>query len=343
MAAHRGERLLPESTFRELADNAPVMIWRAGPDQLCDWFNKPWLDFTGRTMEQEQGFGWAEGVHPDDLDRCVGIYTSAFDARESFSMIYRLRRRDGAYRWLLDKGAPFNRDGQFAGYFGSCLDVTEQREAHDQLVTALDQRDHLISEVYHRVKNNLQQIEGLLAIEGLSLPDPAAKSALQSISARVRAMGAVHQLLIRSQSLSHIRASDFLSGLCADIGRAHNLEKRGIALEVEAEPRDVDIDSALIIGLLVNELATNAFKHAFPDGRTGRVRVRFGAFDGPITALEVSDDGVGLADEALAPGRPKRSGFRLVEGFVGQLDGRLVVDRRNGATIRIDLPQLARS
>ena len=95
--------------FEELANNAPVMIWRSRLDKLCDFFNKPWLDFTGRTHAQEFGMGWAEGVHPDDFDRCVKIYTTAFDAREKFSMEYRLRRHDGVYRWILDTGTPFIR------------------------------------------------------------------------------------------------------------------------------------------------------------------------------------------------------------------------------------------
>src|SRR5215510_14865502 len=114
--------------FMELADYAPVMIWRSGPDKLCDWFNKPWLDFVGRTMEQELGNGWVENVHPNDLDRCLTIYGASFDARQTFSMIYRLRRSDGVYREILDNGAPFYRSGIFAGYFGSCIDVTDLRE-----------------------------------------------------------------------------------------------------------------------------------------------------------------------------------------------------------------------
>ena len=96
-----------ERLFRELADNAPVMVWRSGPDKLCDFFNEPWLRFTGRTMEQEQGNGWAEGVYPEDYDRCLAIYIGQFDKREEFSMDYRLRRYDGEYRWVLDNGRPY--------------------------------------------------------------------------------------------------------------------------------------------------------------------------------------------------------------------------------------------
>jgi two-component system, cell cycle sensor histidine kinase and response regulator CckA len=131
----RSEALLRESEerFRSLADTAPVMIWVSGPDKLCTFFNKSWLDFTGRTMEQELGNGWIIGVHPEDLERCKEIFSSSFDARRSFQMGYRLRRADGQYRWLLDRGKPFHREGEFAGFVGSCIDLTERKRMEERL------------------------------------------------------------------------------------------------------------------------------------------------------------------------------------------------------------------
>jgi len=109
-------------SFHLLADRAKVMIWTSGPDKLCDWFNRSWLEFTGRTMEQELGNGWAEGVHPDDFSRCLSAYTTAFDGRQEFSMEYQLRRHDGVYRLVLDICSPyFSSDEEFLGYFGSCI------------------------------------------------------------------------------------------------------------------------------------------------------------------------------------------------------------------------------
>ena len=113
-----------EAWFRNMADNSPVMIWVSGSDKLCTYFNNTWLEFTGRTMEQELGNGWAEGVHPEDLERCLAVYNEAFDLRQSFIMEYRLRRRDGQYRWLQDVGKPtYSSDNVFTGYIGSCSDI----------------------------------------------------------------------------------------------------------------------------------------------------------------------------------------------------------------------------
>ncbi|PYJ23037.1 MAG: hypothetical protein DME99_03935, partial [Verrucomicrobia bacterium] len=123
-----------EERFRMVADAAPVLIWMSGVDKLCTFFNKPWLEFTGRSLEQEMGNGWLEGVHPDDLQRCLKIYTEAFDARKAFVMQYRLRRYDGEYRWVSDNGVPrYDAEKNFTGYIGSCADVTELMETQEAL------------------------------------------------------------------------------------------------------------------------------------------------------------------------------------------------------------------
>ena len=130
--ANVGVLPVTENLFQLVADVAPVLVWMSGPDKLCTFFNKGWLDFTGRPIERELGNGWADGVHPDDLPTCLDTYSSAFDRRDPFKMEYRLRRRDGEYRWVLDEGVPlFSPDGTFAGYIGSCVDITERRHAED--------------------------------------------------------------------------------------------------------------------------------------------------------------------------------------------------------------------
>jgi len=131
----RSEEVLRESEerFSAIANSAPVLIWMSGTDKLCNFFNAGWLEFTGRTLEQELGNGWTEGVHPDDFARCLKIYTESFEARRPFTMEYRLRHRDGGYRWISDIGVPrYESDRNFLGYIGSCVDLTERKRAEER-------------------------------------------------------------------------------------------------------------------------------------------------------------------------------------------------------------------
>jgi PAS domain S-box-containing protein len=122
-----------EARFQAMADTAPVLIWMTGTDALCNYFNKPWLDFTGRTMEQEVGTGWIEGVHPDDVQGCYDGFLPAFHARKPFRMEYRLRRADGEYRWLMESGIPrYTGAGEFVGYIGSNIDITDLKRAETE-------------------------------------------------------------------------------------------------------------------------------------------------------------------------------------------------------------------
>ena len=165
-----------EERFRVAADAAPVMIWMSGLDRLCVFFNKVWLEFTGRPLEKELGEGWSEGVHPSDITQCHATYTKAFEAREPFTMQYRLRRHDGEYRWISDNGVPrYDAQENFAGYIGSCVDVTELiskeqalRESEERMSLALDEA-HLGLWEWHVDSNELwgtQARRSLLGLQG---------------------------------------------------------------------------------------------------------------------------------------------------------------------------------
>ncbi|MDP3537851.1 MAG: PAS domain S-box protein [Azonexus sp.] len=123
-----------QHSFHALADSSMALIWTAGTDKLCNYFNQGWLDFTGRDLEQELGNGWTEGVHPEDFERCVDIYVTHFELHQPFSMDYRLRRRDGEFRWIRDSGTPrYDSTGRFVGYIGYCTDITDRVETEQQL------------------------------------------------------------------------------------------------------------------------------------------------------------------------------------------------------------------
>ena len=149
------ERVLRENEarFRLMADHAPVMIWTARPDTTLDYLNRTCVEFTGLPIEKLRDEGWLEAVHPEDRARCVGIYAPAFEARTPFLMEYRVRRADGAYRWLLGSGVPkYGPDGRFAGYIGCDIDITERKDAED-----LMRESRAALEVSHR---EIQQLAG---------------------------------------------------------------------------------------------------------------------------------------------------------------------------------------
>ncbi|MBR8834143.1 MAG: PAS domain S-box protein [Stigonema ocellatum SAG 48.90 = DSM 106950] len=142
-----------EKRFRYVTDKAPMMVWMSGQDKLWTYINQPWLDFTGRSIEQELGNGWMEGVHPDDLQHSLETYIKAFDSRQDFQMEYRLRRFDGEYRWILDMGVPrLTTAGEFLGYIGSCIDIDDRKVAEAQI----RQMNETLEE---RVKQRTAQLE----------------------------------------------------------------------------------------------------------------------------------------------------------------------------------------
>ncbi len=135
-----------EGRFRTMANSAPVLIWMAGPDKRSTWVNEPWLKFTGRRMDQDLGDGWTELVHPEDRDACLATYHQSFDNRQHFSVELRLRRHDGEWRWVLNHGIPLlSETGEFTGFIGSCIDITDRKEMERQLQLLLDASGTLLA------------------------------------------------------------------------------------------------------------------------------------------------------------------------------------------------------
>ena len=306
--------------FRELADNAPVMIWRARLDKLCDWFNKPWLEFSGKTQEELFGYGWADDVHPDDYDRCVKIYVDAFDARLPFTMSYRLRRNDGVFRWFLDNGAPFYRDSEFAGYLGSCVDITEQRDAEEH-------QRVLRAELDHRVKNNLQLILSFLQLSKMRASSDEAKELLASAASRIRAVGVIHYELHKNAA-SGVDLGDYLTGVARSVISIES--ERPIRLVTSTEPARIEFEIASNLGLIVNELVTNAIKHGGPDINEIRLEMRQ-SIEGKVE-LRVSDNGVGFAAIAGAELFPlPLRGTGLIDALAMRVRGELKRSNEGGA------------
>jgi PAS domain S-box-containing protein len=316
------EALESEERFRITANNASVMIWMAGPDQLCDWFNQPWLAFTGRALEQEIGNGWAEGVHPDDLGRCLGIYSSSFDARRPFEMEYRLRRYDGEYRWLLDNGVPrYTSDGGFEGYVGTCIDIHDRKQAEEERAALLAKaeaayrdadaanrsKDEFLATVSHELRTPLNAIMGwtqLLLADGANAADPERRRrGLETVvrNARLQAQ-LIDDLLDVSRIISgKMRLDVQPTDLAAVIDAAVE------AIRPAAEGKQIQLRRVLdpfagpVMGdparlqQVVWNLLSNAVKFT---AKGGKIEVRLERVNSHVEIL-VADTGAGIAPEFL--------------------------------------------
>src|SRR5262249_52250002 len=211
-----------EKRFRTLADAAPALIWTATPDKHCDYFNKPWLDFTGHSLEHEIGDGWTASVHEEDRVCCVDTYAKAFEKRVPFNMEYRLRRFDGKFRWMLDCGVPRFSEGEFAGYIGSCFDITERKEANERIQEAakLESLGILAGGIAHDFNNLLVGILGnnTLACEILPPTHPARPIIDDVMHASEKAAELTRQMLAYAGKGRFVSKTIDLSELVREIG-----------------------------------------------------------------------------------------------------------------------------
>jgi PAS domain S-box-containing protein len=268
-----GELREGEERFRLVANTAPVLIWMAGTDKLCNFFNQGWLNFTGRSMEQELGEGWVSGVHPEDVQRCLGIYSASFDARAQFEMEYRLRRFDGEYRWIVDYGTPrVETDGTFRGYIGSCVDITERKSSEEFLHSLSGRLIHAQEQERARIARELHDdFSQRLALLGIGLgqlvkeiPDSQVKQrtgVLEMVKGINEMSSDFHSLShqLHSSKLELVGLVPALNGLCKEIGEKYKIE---IHFAKSGFPRKIKEDVELCLFRVTQEALGNVVKHS---------------------------------------------------------------------------------
>ena len=297
-----------EERFRRLANTAPVMIWQSGPDKLCDYFNQQWLDFTGRPLEYELRNGWAEGVHTHDLKSCIDTYTRAFDQREHFQIQYRLRRRDGEYRWIVNRGVPrYNVDGSFAGYIGSCVDVTDRKLAEEALTSVgrklieahEEERSRMGRELHDGVGQHLALLSIKLShLENKLPPKPELHNHVLELQEHVRrTTDEVRNLShhLHSSELEYLGLAVAVESFCHEIAEQQDLE---IDFRQDAIADRVPKELSLCLFRVLQESLRNAVKHS----HARQLTVQLQGIPGYVQ-LTVSDSGVGF-DEAQVFAHP---------------------------------------
>lgn len=326
-----------EKRFRMLADSAPTLIWMAGSVGEFIYFNQPWLSFTGKTLESQLGDGWLSCVHPDDAQASMKGFLEAFNAQKPFDLEYRLRRRDGVYRWFLNRGQPrVVGDNKLVGYIGSCIDITERKEAEQRLNDSLHEKEVLLQEVHHRVKNNMQVISSLFSLAASQQSNPTLSAMLKENQNRVQSMALVHEKFYRKTDLARVDFQDYLHDLVTHLFRSFGAVGR-VQYVLQTEPVQLSVDSAIPCGLIANELLSNALKHAFPGGRSGTVTVTLRQLEGAVVTLCISDNGTGLPSE-FDTRKGNTLGLQLVRTLTDQLGGQIEILRQPNTTFTISFP-----
>lgn len=343
---NKDEQVLRESEkrFRLVADTAPVLIWMSGTDKLCNFFSEGWLKFTNRTIEEELGEGWVSGVHPEDVRRCVEIYSASFDARVDFEMEYRLRRFDGQYRWIVHYGVPrFESDGKFCGYIGSCVDITDRKTFVETLHGLTGRLIRVQDEERTRIARELHDdFSQRLALLGISLgqlwktlPESAMEErtrveemlrGTKELSSDLHSLS--HQL--HSSKLEHVGLVPALTGLCKEISEKYRIEihftKSNLTTKI---PKDV----AFCLFRIAQEALGNVVKHS--QAKSGHVELGANA-DG--VSLRIRDDGRGFDTEHRKP----EAGIGLIgmQERIRLVGGRFLVksEPMRGTEILVEAP-----
>ncbi len=324
-----------ESRFRRMADSAPVLIWCADADQLRRYFNRGWLDFTGRSLEQEIGNGWIAGIHPEDLARCQDTTRSAFDARQKFVVEYRLRHFDGEYRWLIDHGVPHYDDhARFVGYIGSCIDIAEIKKNKVRLEQALiaaesatRAKSEFLAHMSHEIRTPINAIVGaarLLEYEHLTQRQRGYTSIMRHSSrlllsliddildlSKIEAGG----LALKNERFELAQIIDDLAGVASVSAKEKNV---GVDFEMAPDLPPQLIGDAFRLQQVLNNLLSNALKFT-PQGKiTLRVELLSATDESVQLRFSLSDTGIGISpvqiDTIFAP-------FTQAENIVTRLHG----------------------
>jgi PAS domain S-box-containing protein len=337
----RTDRALRESEerFRLMADTAPVMLWMTGPNKLAHYVNRAWLEFTGRPREDELGNGWTEGVHRDDLKKCLDTYVRAFDRREPFHQELRLRRHDGEYRWILATGSPrVSGDGTFSGYIGSAIDVTEHKLA-ERTLTGLSHKLMEAQEkerawIARELHDDVAQRMALLTIElerlGQGLPPRSVelRERLRELAGRAVDLGKDIQVIshrLHSSKLEYLGIASAAGAFCKELSEQQSVT---IAFTEESVPEDLPKEVALALFRVLQEALTNGVKHA----GVSHFSVTLRGHEDEIQ-LEVTDAGIGFDPRAAL--RSHGLGLVSMQERMSLIHGEFAIDSRPGAGTRL--------
>ncbi len=327
-----------EQRYRSYIEVTEQLGWATNADGEVVEDIPTWRRYTGQSKEAVKGWGWSKALHPDDVEPTTKIWRKAVSTKSKYETEYRVRRYDGVYRYFLARGVPvFKVDGSIREWVGTCIDITERKQAEQHIEQSLREKEVLLQEIHHRVKNNLQIIASLLNMSSMQAENEETKKLLQDARAKVFTMALIHTQVYQEKQYDQIDMGTYTQRLVEQISVAYR-DKAG-SIHTVVEPSDVylTLNQAIPCGLMMNELISNAFKHAFKAGQKGSIEVSISRTDNDTVAVKVKDDGIGIPEDI---DKPSTLGLELVNALAKQLMGTVEFRRVNGTEVNIQFKVL---
>lgn len=340
VAANR-ELRQSEQRFRQLAENIREVFWiTEPPDNKLIYISPAYEEVWGQTCSSlpEISQMWRNTIHPEDQARVFATAENVPAGGSDCDLEYRIVRPNGEVRWVRDRAFPVANDsGEVYRIAGIMDDVTESKQALEQIKTSLHEKEVLLKEIHHRVKNNMQVITSLLSLQSKTIGDSKALAVFEDSQNRVKSMALIHETLYQSKDLSRINFAEYLQKLVAHVSRSYRIRPNAVKINLHVNDVALPIDTAVPCGLIINELASNALKYAFPADTKGEINITFAHADDQYT-LCVSDTGVGLPPD-FDPEQGKSLGMKLVRMLTSQLSGEMECRNGVGTTFQITFPE----
>jgi PAS domain S-box-containing protein len=316
-----------ETQWIALSACLPVGIFTCDVDGNCTYLNPRGAEILGCEPEEALGDRWLNFVHPDDRDCILTSLQIANQTAKPYTEEFRIQPPSEKTRWLYLRKAPiFSDQGELIGYTGTVEDITKQKLAEEQIKTSLYEKEALLKEIHHRVKNNLQIISSLIYLQAQRIEDVSVRQIFEDSQSRISSMALVHDSLYRSQDFACVDLSEYVQMLTANLFQTYRIQPDLVKLSVDVdEGVVVSLDRAIPCGLILNELMTNALKHGFSNSQTGEITVILKSHHLAIYLI-VENDGNGLP-ESFELQKIRSMGLRLVNALVNQLHGQFEVEK----------------
>ena len=300
----------------------------------CLYANKFWRDYTGKALEEAKGAGWKSNIHPDDLSKCQKKIDSVTTDHIEYFIPLRLKNKAGEYHLFENIGKPlFDSKGKYLCHISTFTAVSDNQKEIDTLHNLLKEKNLLIHDIIHRTKNNMAVISGMFDMHIDYIENPSDHLVLQTFQHRVTSMALINEKIYQSATLSEINFNFFVEEITKKVKNTYKSKSDGISIKMEAEDIELKKEKIMPSGLIVNELVTNVFKHAFTPNSIGELVIGFSKKMEKYI-LTVSDNGVGITDEAVIKS-PRTLGYIFINALVSQLNGTMKINNKEGLSIKI--------